>query len=122
MITRRARAALILAAAAVALPVSAAVAHIQVSSSNPKAGATVKVLPKTITATFTTVLLKVGTPALIGPDGKNHAVGARLDPTKKTRVLVTTKNSTPGRYTLSLTVTGSDAHSQKVSFSFRVRS
>lgn len=108
-------------AAIVGLGAPAALAHVKVTSSSPAAGATVAKLPKAISVTFSTVLLKAQSATLTGPGGKNHAAGVKLDPTKRTRVLVTTKNPKPGRYTLALTVVGSDAHVIKASVSFRVK-
>jgi copper resistance protein C len=120
MSSRRIRMAVLTAAAAMALAVSPASAHTGIISSSPKAGATVKALPKTVSATFGAVLLSANSATLRGPDGKNHAVSVELDPAKRTRVLVTTRNSKAGRYTLNLTVKGADTHTIKANFSFRV--
>ena len=113
--------AAIVGSAALAIGVPAALAHTEVVSSTPSAGATVKVLPKTIVVNYEGVLVKVGAVTLVGRDGKNHAVSAKLDPKKKSRVLVTTKNPISGRYTLTLTTTGADTHTIKQVVAFRVK-
>lgn len=110
-----------IAAAALVIATPVALAHVNVASSSPAAGSTVAKLPPTISVTFTTVLLRAESATLIGPGGKNYAVGVKLDPKKRTRVLVTTKGSKPGKYTLALTVVGSDTHVIKGSVSFRVK-
>jgi methionine-rich copper-binding protein CopC len=117
----RRRAVLVVAAGAMAVAAPVALAHVKVTASSPAAGATVRALPKTISATFSAVLLKVQSARLTGPDGKDHAVTVRLDPNKKNRVLVTTKNSKTGRYRLALTVVGADTHIIKGTVSFRVK-
>lgn len=116
-----ARVTMVIAAAALGLAAPVARAHVKVTSSNPAAGATVVKLPATISVTFSTVILKAKSATLTGPGGKNYATGVKLDPNKRTRVLVTTKNSKPGRYMLALTVVSSDTHIIKGSVSFRVK-
>lgn len=116
-----ARVTMVIAAAALGLAAPVALAHVKVTSSNPAAGAIVAKLPATISVTFSTVILKAKSATLTGPGGRNHATGVKLDPNKRTRVLVTTKNSKSGRYTLALTVVSSDTHIIKGSVSFRVK-
>jgi methionine-rich copper-binding protein CopC len=113
--------AAIVGSAALAIGVPSALAHVDVVSSSPSAGSTVKSLPASVKVTFEDVIVKVGPVTLVGRDGKNHAVSAKIDPTKKARVLVTTKNPVAGRYTLSLTVTSADTHTVKRTIFFRVK-
>jgi methionine-rich copper-binding protein CopC len=120
MTGKRVLVATILGSAALAVATPAALAHTDIRASTPKSGATVKALPATVTVTFESVVLRVRSATLTGPDGKNHAASFRIDPKNRARVLVATKNPKAGRYRLSLTITGADADTVKRGLSFRV--
>ena len=117
---RAPRAALALLSAGIALSVGApALAHTEVLSSGPRAGAVVAHLPSTIVLNFGEPLQRVESATVVRA-GVNHARGSRVSAKNARQVRIATRRDRVGRYTVTVKVVTSDGDHQQVSYRFRV--
>jgi methionine-rich copper-binding protein CopC len=99
-----------------------ALGHISPTSSTPPANSTVKVLPKSISVTFSDPLVRVERVILTPSSGKNAVRSFALNPKDKRQLLIrTTKRSEAGQYNLYWKVTGADGHSVTGRLRFRTK-
>lgn len=111
-----------LTASAVALIAApAAVAHSGLRSTVPATGSVVRALPAKVSFTFGDRLLRVVSVQVVDAAGADHATSSRLDPRNAARVVVGTRRSVPGRYTVRWKVQAEDGHAEAGTFSFRVK-
>lgn len=110
-----------LAAAAFLLaPAAGASAHSVVSSVRPADGAVLTTPPSAVVVTYAEPVLSVeGARAMVG--GRDVAGPPRLAPGDARRLVIPVSGSTPGRYRVSWTVVGADAHPVSGMAAFRVR-
>ncbi len=99
----------------------AGLSHSGVRSTTPKAGSVVRALPATVAMIFGDRLLRVISVQVRDSTGRDHAVGARLNPRDAAMVLVRTRRPVAGRYTVTWKVQSEDGHSAAGTFTFRVR-
>ena len=119
---RHRRALVPLLSGALVLGVAApALAHTELVSSTPKAGATVSRLPATLKLRFSEPPLRIVSVKLVGPGKRNHAKRARFNPRNAKQVMVTTTRRAAGAYTLRLELTAPDGDPQAVTLAFRVK-
>lgn len=116
----RLRDIVVAASAAALIAAPAAVGHSGVRSTTPRSGSTVQALPAKLTLTFGDRLLRVIGVQVIDAAGVDHATSSRLDPRNAARVVVATRRSGPGRYTVRWKVQSEDGHSEAGTFAFRV--
>lgn len=115
----------VLGAAAVGLVGSGlALAHDEVASTFPKAGAALPHLPKTVSATYGEPLGRL-TSATVTRNGKGNLVAsARIDPTNAARAVATLKRPgrrwQPGAYAITWRAVAADGHAQTLKVSFTV--
>ena len=122
MSVRTTVAAAALAAAAI-LPATAQ-AHVELTSSSPRAGASI-VVPKkarAITATFSGPL-RSGTVVVRNSSGVAVSVGTgRVDQTNVKRLVTTLKKGRkPGRFTVTYSVVSADGHRESGRWAFTLR-
>lgn len=103
------------------LAAAPALAHNKVVSRSPAKGATVKP-PRSVSVTFDKPIRR-GTLKVTGPGGRVASVGSGgRDPRKISRVLVELRRGLKaGGYRASYTIKAPDGHTQKGSFTFRVK-
>lgn len=117
-------AALAVSGAAALAGAAVASAHTEVVTSSPKHGATVKVLPRTATITFSGPMGKAGKVRVTRNGKGNFARSARLAPRNSKRVVVSLKKLRPaaqrGVYRIVWRATAADGHDQRGVIAFRV--
>ncbi len=112
----------LLAAAALAVAAAPAAAHTEVKSSSPAKGSTARTSIRTVTVTFTGPIQR-GTIRVRKKGGRvvSDGGGGR-DPRQVTRLRVPLRGGlTAGRYTARWSMVAADGHTQRGSFSFRLR-
>jgi copper resistance protein C len=110
------------AAAAVSLALApAALAHVELERTSPKAHATVKA-PAAVRMTFSGPLRSASL-TVTGPGGKTASKGhGGRDPRNIDRALVALRSGlAAGRYTVKASVTAADGHKETFTFWFRVK-
>jgi methionine-rich copper-binding protein CopC len=114
--------ALLAAAAFVGGFAPAADAHVRVKATTPKSGATVARSIRSVSVLLTGPI-KRGSIRVTGPGGTVYSSGSGgRDPRNTSRLLVKLKSGLPaGRFTARWSIVASDGHSQRGSFSFRLR-
>lgn len=115
-----------LAAAAATLGAAVpALAHSELRTTSPAAGATLKSLPATVTLTFGAPLGKAGAVKVTHNRKGNLLKGVRLAPRDARRVVITLKRPGPkaqnGTYRIAWNATSADGHPEKGLLVFRVR-
>ena len=112
------------AALALALP-AAAVAHTEVRSSSPRAGATLTRVPTTMAVTFGEPIGRLGTMTMTRNGAGDLVRSARIAPRNAHTALISLKRPGParqaGRYRLTWRITGADGHRLTGTIAFRVR-
>jgi methionine-rich copper-binding protein CopC len=111
------------AAAVVALATAApALAHVQVQSTTPKTGSTVKRTAPSASVTFNGPIL-TGRLSVTGPRGARASVDSGApDPRSTHRVLVQLRRGLkPGLYKASWGIVAGDGHHERGSFTFRLK-
>ncbi|MFN8122143.1 MAG: copper resistance protein CopC [Thermoleophilia bacterium] len=119
--TRTIRTAALGAAAMLAVAAPIAMPHAELTKTNPKAGSTVKKLPKVITLTFGEAIGKAF-PATVKHDGMNHASRTRVNPRNRKQVQIFTSGSMDATYRVTWRVVSADGHAVRGSFRFTVKS
>jgi methionine-rich copper-binding protein CopC len=122
MSARALRAALLVAAVALATAAAPALAHVQLVKTSPQAGSTAKRTAPSASATFSGPILS-GSLNVAGPGGRRASVdsGAR-DPRSIKRVLVELKHGLkPGTYKASWKIVAGDGHHEHGTFTFKLR-
>jgi|tagenome__1003787_1003787.scaffolds.fasta_scaffold18492928_2 methionine-rich copper-binding protein CopC len=118
----RLSAALTIAAIASALAAAAAFAHTDVKSTYPAKGKSASTRIGSVSVTFTGTI-RSGTIKVTGPGGKTYtsSSGGR-DPRSVKRLKAPLKSSKPaGNYKASWTMKAVDGHTQRGSFTFRLK-
>lgn len=114
--------AVLIAALAVAgFGAASASAHVQLVSSSPRSGATVKA-PSSATVTFSGPL-RSGTLRVVGPGGKvaSKGTGGR-DPRNIKRLFVALQRGLKaGRYRVAASIVAGDGHRESFSYAFRIK-
>jgi methionine-rich copper-binding protein CopC len=116
------RAALLVAAVALATAATPALAHVELVKTSPQPGSTAKRTTASASAAFSGPILS-GSLTVTGPGGKRASVdsGAR-DPRSIKRVLVELKKGLKaGRYKASWKIVAGDGHHERGTFTFRLR-
>ena len=113
---------LAVALALFAIPATAALAHTKVVSTSPKRGGKAKTSARSVKVTFNQQI-RGGSIRVTGPGGKVASAGkGGRDPRNVKRLVVSLKSGLKaGRYKASWTMKAADGHTQKGSFSFRLR-
>jgi methionine-rich copper-binding protein CopC len=108
--------------AASALMAAVAAAHTEVDKTSPRRGGSAKTSLSAVTVTFNRSI-RSGTLRVTGPGGRKYSIGrGSRDPRKISRVIVEMKRSKPaGRYRARWRIVAADGHTQRGSFSFRLR-
>ncbi len=107
--------------AGAALGAGVAYGHSQVTSTSPRAGATVRPSLAKVTVRFDAPVT-TGTIAVAGPRGTVSRGRGGPDPRSTARLVVGLRAPlAPGRYRASWTALATDGHRQRGSFTFRVR-
>jgi methionine-rich copper-binding protein CopC len=122
MSARALRAALLVAAVALATAAAPALAHVELVKTSPKAGSTVKRTAASASATFSGPILS-GTLTVTGPGGKRASVdsGAR-DPRSIKRVLVELRRGLKaGSYKATWKIVAGDGHRERGTFTFKLK-
>lgn len=115
------RSVVALAAASLAF-VPAARAHTPLVGTSPSRGAVVAHLPATLRLTFGQPIRSVRSVVVLDLVLRgNHTVSARRNPKNATQVLVRTRTDRVSRYRVTWTVVALDGHTERGSFTFRVR-
>jgi methionine-rich copper-binding protein CopC len=116
----RLRTLVVLTALAVGLSAAPALAHVQVATTSPKRGKTVK-RPASASVTFNGPIRR-GTIRVVGPAGRAASGTGGQDPRDVTRLLVELKPGLKsGTYTVKWTCVSADGHAQHGSFTFKVK-
>lgn len=105
-----------------AVAASAAFAHTKVTKTSPARGGTAKTSIQAVRVTFNEQI-RSGSVRVTGPGGRVVSAGkGGRDPRNVKRLLVSLKGSKKaGKYRASWTIVAADGHSQKGSFSFRLK-
>jgi methionine-rich copper-binding protein CopC len=122
MSARDLRAALLVAAVALATAAAPALAHVELVKTGPRAGSTAKRTTASASATFSGPILS-GSLTVTGPGGRRASVdsGAR-DPRSIKRVLVELrKGLKAGTYRASWKIVAGDGHREHGTFSFKLK-
>jgi len=118
-VTRTIRTAALGAAAMLAVAAPAAMPHAELVRTTPKAGSTVKKLPKVITLTFGEAIGRAY-PATVRHDTMNHATRTRVNPRNRRQVQIFTSGNMAETFTVRWRVLSVDGHAVRGSFRFRV--
>ena len=118
-----------LAAAALALSPSAALAHAKLVSSNPTANATItkvtaiqlKFSEKLIAATVRAELVMTAMPRMADHPPMKIAIGAAMGQDGKSMTLTPKRALTPGTYRVTWSAAGADTHRMGSEFAFTVK-
>ncbi len=99
----------------------AALAHVELKSSTPKAKSTVKA-PSSVRITFTGPI-RSGSVSVKGPGGSTASSGkGGRDPRNINRLAVPLKSGLKtGKYTVKATLVAADGHHQTISFWFKIK-
>ena len=118
----RVRSILALAATGSALAAATAFAHTEVKSTSPAKGKSAPRSIGSVTVTFTGTI-RSGTIKVTGPGGKTYtADGGGRDPRNVKRLKAPLKSSKPaGGYKASWTMKAADGHTQRGSFTFKLK-
>ncbi len=113
---------LAVALALMAIPATTALAHTEVSSTSPKRGGKAKTSIRSVKVTFNQQI-RSGSIRVTGPGGKVVSAGkGGRDPRNVKRLVVSLKGGLKaGKYKARWTIKAVDGHTQKGSFSFRLR-
>ena len=108
-------------AAAAALVTPAALAHVQLESTSPKANSTVKA-PSSVRLTFCGPI-RSGSGSVKGPGGTTASSGkGGRDPRNIDRLLVPLRSGLKsGKYTVRASVVAADGHHETFTFWFRIK-
>jgi copper resistance protein C len=109
-------------AATAAFGAPAALAHVELKSTTPKAKSTVSA-PSAVRLTFTGPI-RSGTASVKGPGGKTASSGkGGRDPRNINRLLVTMRSGLKaGKYTVKASVVAADGHKETFTFWFKIKS
>ena len=116
---RRRLKTLALGATILACQAVSALGHAGPTTSTPAANSTIKVLPRSISVTFSDPLVRVERVILTPPSGKNSVRSFVVNPKDKRQLVIRTKRSEAGQYNLYWKVTGADGHSVTGRLRFR---
>jgi methionine-rich copper-binding protein CopC len=121
-LARSARIGFLAAVVALATAATPALAHVQVKSTTPKAGSTVKRTAPSASVTFNGPIL-TGRLSVTGPGGARASVdNGAPDPRSNKRLLVQLRRGLkPGVYTASWGTVAADGHHERGTFTFRLR-
>lgn len=98
-----------------------AYAHTEVKSTSPAKGKTASKRISSVTVTFTGTI-RSGTLKVTGPGGKTYSTGGGRDPRNVKRLKAPLKSSKPaGRYKASWSIKAADGHTQRGSFTFKLK-
>jgi copper resistance protein C len=108
-------------AATAAFGAPAALAHVELKSTTPKAKSTVSA-PSAVRLTFTGPI-RSGTASVKGPGGKTASSGkGGRDPRNINRLLVTMRSGLKaGKYTVKANVVAADGHKESFTFWFKIK-
>jgi methionine-rich copper-binding protein CopC len=108
-------------AAAAALGAPAALAHVELKSTNPKAKAAVSA-PSSVRLTFTGPI-RSGSVSVKGPGGSTASSGkGGRDPRNIDRLLVPLRSGLKaGKYTVKASLVAADGHHQTMTFWFKIK-
>lgn len=100
---------------------ASALAHVQLISSSPRSGATVKA-PSAVTLTFSGPL-RSGAVRVVGPRGKLASKGSGgRDPRNIKRLAVSLQRGLKaGTYRVSASIVAGDGHRESFSYAFRIK-
>jgi methionine-rich copper-binding protein CopC len=109
-------------AATAALGAPAALAHVELKSTTPKAKSTIKSAPSSVRMTFTGPI-RSGSVSVKGPGGATASSGkGGRDPRNINRLLVPLRSGLKsGKYTVKASLVAADGHKQTITFWFKIK-